>query len=66
MVKALCFHCRGSGFDPWLRTKILHDYVIRSKKKKANIETSIRGFRESYISNVTDIVSLFCFSLING
>ena len=20
---ALCFHCRGHGFDPWVRTKIL-------------------------------------------
>lgn len=37
-----------------------------SQKKKTVAETSIRGLRENYVSNVTDIVSLFCFSLING
>ena len=35
VVKTLCFHCRGHGFDPWLgnRFHMSHDVVKKIKKK---------------------------------
>ena len=60
------FTAGGVGLIPGWELRSCMTMWYGQKKKKANIETSIRGFRESYISNVTDIVSLFCFSLING
>ena len=36
MVKTPCFHCRGSGFNPWLGTKIPHTTWYSKKKKKKN------------------------------
>ena len=37
VVKTLCFHCRGSGFNPWLGTKI--PFTTWCSKKKKNPKT---------------------------
>ena len=35
VVKTLCFHCRGRGFDPWLgKFRIPHRVAKKKKKKK--------------------------------
>lgn len=38
VIKTLCFHCGGCGFDPWLGIKISHasqcGQIKRKKKKK--------------------------------
>ena len=34
MVKTPCFHCRGWGFDSWLRDLRYMCHVVLAKKKK--------------------------------
>ena len=35
VIKSLCFHCRGHGFAPWLRSYDPTCCVMRQKKKKS-------------------------------
>ena len=41
VVKNLCFHCRGRGFDPCLGTKILH--AVQCGQKQNKTKTNQRG-----------------------
>ena len=48
VVRTLCFHCRGHGFDPW--TKIPHaPWHGQEKKKRHNKE----GWEDKMFKTVT-------------
>ena len=34
MVKTLCFHCRGHGFDPWSVNYDPLSFAVRPKERK--------------------------------
>ena len=38
VVKTSCFQCRGLGFNPWLRTNILHAYGMAKNLGKKKYE----------------------------
>ena len=37
VVKTLCFHCRGHGFEPWWGTRSYMPSTAKGKKKKKRI-----------------------------
>ena len=47
MVKTPCFHCRGWGFDSWLRDLryMCHVVLAKKKEKKRFLERDRRGKR---------------------
>ena len=52
MLKTLCFHCRGHGFDPWLG-KFCRPQGAANKKREKKI--NFRGFSSS------PVVKTLCF-----
>ena len=48
VVKTLCFHCRGRGFDPWLGKFRMPHSVAKKKKKKKNVLTISRKMPFGY------------------
>ena len=37
VVKTLCFHCTGHGFDPWSENEDPTCHAVCSKKKKKRV-----------------------------
>ena len=47
VVRALCFHCRGHGFDPWSGNQDSTSHMARPKKKKKNQKERIKRNNKS-------------------
>ena len=46
VVKTLCFHCTGHGFDPWSENEDPTCHEVWSKKKKNNSASEILNLRQ--------------------
>ena len=51
MLKTLCFHCRGHGFDPWLG-KFCRLQGAANKKKKREKEINFREFSGNPVGSI--------------
>ena len=58
MVRTLCFHCRGPGFNPWSGNQDSASHAVWAKKKIFLIKKIKCIYYESNFPNVHNTVAL--------